>query len=52
MAFMRINTKIKDRGKILPEKLEAILWSKNIKAIDPDEDKVKENLCKTCFSVC
>jgi hypothetical protein len=37
---LRNNTKIKDKKRALPEKLRALLWSKNVKAIDPEADKV------------
>ncbi|GAI54591.1 unnamed protein product, partial [marine sediment metagenome] len=36
---MKNNIKLKSKEIILPEKLKAILWSKNIKAINPETDK-------------
>ena len=37
---MKNNIKLKSKEIILPEKLKAILWSKNIKALNPETDKV------------
>ncbi len=37
---MKNNTELKDTGKILPKELKAMLWSKDIKDIDPEADKV------------
>ena len=37
---MKNNTKLKNKEVILPEKLKVILWSKNIKTLNPETDKV------------
>lgn len=34
------NTKLKNKEIILPEKLKAILWSKDINTLDPKTDKI------------